>query len=155
MKEILKEMFSVNPELVSYMTKVRSKASRSPDPSQEGMPAWCKCGRCQEMPTPEEQHCCQESVEECILLRSAVQIRKVVLNRCVLTVAVRERNILLALNDDETSNRTLRHAAYRQYIFWQYDNLAAGKRIVPSCVVSKIRNTYPKATGQYTGLRTN
>ncbi|KAG8553877.1 hypothetical protein GDO81_003586, partial [Engystomops pustulosus] len=52
------------------------------------------------------------------------------------------------------ANRSLRYAANRSYTAWVHGHLGKHYRIpIPSCVVSKIRNSYPEQSGQYTGFR--
>ena len=51
-------------------------------------------------------------------------------------------------------NRARRHASYRQVIFWRYRRLGAGnRRVIPSCIVNRIRQAYPSPDGNYTGFR--
>lgn len=54
----------------------------------------------------------------------------------------------------ELDNKTLRHAAYRNYVMWKYGHLGKNNRVViPSCVVWLIRNKWPAADGVYTGFK--
>ena len=51
------------------------------------------------------------------------------------------------------SNRSLRNAAYRQFILWQYGKLGQGnRRVAPSCLVVKIQSDYPSENGLYMGF---
>ncbi|XP_053388690.1 uncharacterized protein LOC123553808 [Mercenaria mercenaria] len=53
----------------------------------------------------------------------------------------------------EDYNRTMRHAGYRNFTLWRYGHLGAGiRRVIPSCCVLAIRQTFPSASGQYTGF---
>ena len=48
-------------------------------------------------------------------------------------------------------NRSLRFAAYQQFIWWIFQYLGKGnRRVIPSCVVWSIRKHFPEANGQYT-----
>ncbi len=45
------------------------------------------------------------------------------------------------------------HAAFRCYILWEYGQLRVGdRRVIPSCVVSKIRDRYPDPYNNYRGF---
>ena len=122
-----------------------------PSPSPE-IPSWCKCGRCLQMPTPLEQRCCRSSPGVCITHSAAGDINAVVLDQRVLLVCIIDRNEVFILNDDPNAHNCLRHMAYRRYILWKYHRLGANnRRVIPSCVVKKIRQRYPSPDGIYTG----
>lgn len=107
------------------------------------------------MPTPEEEVCCRKRLRpgRCITITSAGAINQLILSRRALQLAVANHNDIFVLNDDHNSNATLRHMAYRLYVLWRFGYLGAGNRvIIPSCVIWKIRHTYPSADGQYTGF---
>ena len=70
----------------------------------------------------------------------------------VLQVANFYRHDVLAM-DVEYDHRAKRHSAYRQFALWHHGRLGQGvRRIIPSCVVWRIRDTYPSPNGQYTGF---
>ena len=49
-------------------------------------------------------------------------------------------------------NRSYRHAAYRQYILYVFSRLKVGdRRVIPSCVIRRIREGFPAPNGFYTG----
>ena len=62
---------------------------------------------------------------------------QIILDANVLDIAMRFREDMLALNNVR-NNENVRHAAYRQYILWQYGHLGKG---------------YPSPNGIYTGYR--
>ena len=47
-----------------------------------------------------------------------------------------------------------RYAAYRQFCWFIHSRLGKGvRRVIPSCVISKIRERYPSEDGIYTGFK--
>ncbi len=79
-----------------------------------------------------------------------------ILQEGVLRLARRIWNELLAvadLPDPGEDNRQFCHAAYQQFVAWQYGVLGAGHRVViPSCCVWTIRDRFPDPHGQYGGF---
>ena len=58
------------------------------------------------------------------------------------------------LEESLSSFRSLWYAGYRQYIWWVYKYLGPKNQcIIPSCVVWKIRQTYPEDSGNYVPFR--
>ena len=97
------------------------------------IPSWCNCGNCQQMPTQIENKCC---------CARKLPFQQLVLDANVLDIAMRYYEDVLAL-DDPHNNENFWHAAYRQYILWQYARLGQGnRRVVPSCCVLAIRSRY-------------
>lgn len=111
----------------------------TPQPPRPGVPSWCTCTRCRDMPTEEEKVCCRKTPENCTTLLPDFHV--LCLDEAVLALARLYREDVLALPADENYNRANRHAAYRQFILWTYGKLGAGQRkVIPSCVVWKIRD---------------
>lgn len=122
-----------------------------PPPTQDGSPDWCKCGRCQNMPTPLENRCCTGRRTSCIT--TTPLFRQLVLDANVLELAMRYREDVMVM-DHARNNENFRHTAYRQYVLWQHGRLGKGnRRVVPSCCVMAIRLRYPSPNGLYTGFR--
>ena len=69
------------------------------------------------------------------------------------TVAITARCDIRA-DEPDYSTQSYRKAAYRQYTLWKYEKLGRGNRkILPSCVVTTIRQAYPAPDGNYMGFR--
>lgn len=124
---------------------------QSPEPDTR--PGWCKCGRCRPMETQTEQICCRRTHGDCTLTINWTEISNIVLYRENLIVALRNRNEILAYNED-INNKSLRYSAYRQYVLWKWGHMGKRNRaVIPSCVVWKIRSKFPAAPGeQYKGF---
>ena len=57
-------------------------------------------------------------------------------------------------DEPDYSTQSYRKAAHRQYTLWKYGKLGRGNRnILPSCVVTIIRQAYPAPDGNYMGFR--
>ena len=125
-----------------------------PDPDPEAnpdVPEWCKCRCCVAMPTQLENKCCTQARLPCITLTPLFP--QLVLDGNVLDLAMRYREDFLVLNHVR-NNENFRHAAYRQYVLWQYGRLGRGnRRVIPSCCVTAIRRQYPSPNGLYTGYQ--
>ena len=119
-------------------------------PTADDTPDWCNCGLCHVMPTQEENKCCCRTKMPC-MSRTAL-FQQLVLDGNVLDLAMRYREDVLVMEHPQ-NNENFRHAAYRQYVFWQHGRLGQGNlRVVPSCCVIAIRTRYPSPNGIYTGF---
>uniref|UniRef100_A0A8C5GJD6 P2X purinoreceptor 7 intracellular domain-containing protein n=1 Tax=Gouania willdenowi TaxID=441366 RepID=A0A8C5GJD6_GOUWI len=114
---------------------------------------WCVCNNCRDMPTDVECKCCGQQPEACISILP--HMAAYILQEGHLRLASRIWNDVRGLDDLPNrgeSSKQLHHAAYRQYVMWQYGALGRGNRLViPSCVVWRIRDCFPDLLGQYTG----
>ena len=116
---------------------------------QEPVPEWCKCSCCCTMPQDMENKCCGR--RNCVL--QTRRFRKLCLDaECLMLCA---KNTAAIHNDrQDSSGRTFRKAAYRNYVLDTHGDLGKRKRkVVPSCCVVCIRQHYPSATGIYMGFR--
>lgn len=129
---------------------VANSEDPNPDtPANTNCPNWCICNVCMDMGNEEENKCCKN--RSCVT--SYELFRNIVLDREVLTIAIRARCDIRAENADYEMN-SFRKAAYRQFILWKYGKLGkSNRRVCPSCVVRLVRQTYPALDGQYMGFR--
>ena len=113
------------------------------------IPKWCKCRKCQEMPTQKERKCCGR--KRCITLDHTYY--EICLNGQNLEVAIRSQAEVY-VEYPTYDNRNVRHRGYRQFVMWQHGPLGAGNRVViPSCCVWSIRQHYPSPDGRYVGYK--
>ena len=121
------------------------------NPVSEEQQSWCKCGVCQNMPTPEENLCC--SRVRCVTCYTSFST--ICLDRDVLEVVIKARCDIRA-DEFDFSAESFRKAGYRQFTIWKYGKLGRGnRRVLPACVVRQIRSRYPSPTGQYMGYRSS
>ncbi len=112
---------------------------------------WYSCENCIEMENYFECECCRGNAKQIIGKRFGVErcisrteaFRDVCLNINVLEAAI---GAWRTFTDDpmEINNRSYRFIAYRQYISWIFGWLGKDvRKVIPSCVVQKIRTTFP------------
>ena len=119
-----------------------------PDPTNDSL-NWCICNNCVNMPTPDENKCCNR--RECITSYELFQ--NLCIDRHVLELAIRAR-CDIRVEPLDFSMASFRKAAYRQFILWEHGYLGKGnRRIIPSCAVRKIRAQYPSPDNVYMGFR--
>ncbi|XP_062602661.1 uncharacterized protein LOC134264381 [Saccostrea cucullata] len=123
--------------------------------------AWCDCERCQVMETNEECLCCHEIAP--ILEKVEVKELKCItehdgfqgncLNIDALEVSMYEFvDTDGPLDDNEPIHELYRYLAYRRFTRWIWHILGKKRRkIIPACVVSKIRQTFPSES--YAGFK--
>ncbi|XP_071490597.1 P2X purinoceptor 7-like [Diadema antillarum] len=116
---------------------------------------WCSCNHCQDMPSDDERLCCGFGVNDCLSRHPTLEniVDPVALG---LQRALWQELMVVEAHADEPGahNRQCRHTAYRCYVLWQHGRLGAGnRRVIPSCVVTRIRQLFPSPNGHYTGYR--
>ena len=126
-------------------------------PGEDG---WCTCEQCVQMENAAERVCCQSIAgiigrkfdsKKCITLTVAFQ--EVCLSRNVLEAALGTWRHLTE-QPLEISNKLYRFIGYRQFISWTYGWLGKDvRKVVPSCVVNKIRRTFPAPDNVYIPYR--
>ena len=131
-----------------------SSPVRVPRPSrqsidQEPVPEWCKCSCCRTIPQDIQNKCCGQ--RDCV--SQSRRFRKHCLDAEYLQLSA--KNTADIRNDrQDSSSRTLRKAAYRNYILDTHGFLGKrNRKIVPSCCVLCVRRHYPSATGVYMSFR--
>lgn len=131
---------------------------------------WCNCNHCVSMLTDHESLCCSESESvrrvrgshECIIDHQSflnLIISKDALNllrhqTIRKTSNRKKRNTLTAEN---LPNNSWRYLAYKQFVIWICASNTLGKSnriVLPSCVVSKIREQFPTPNADYVGYQT-
>ena len=130
------------------LTGANDPESEPPEPENDIEP-WCICGVCRRMQDEQENVCCQKRT--CVT--SCVMFNTTCLDREVLQLAIRARCDIRA-DEPDYSTQSYRKAAYRQYTLWKYGKLGRGNRkLLPSCVVTTIRQAYPAPESNYMGFR--
>ncbi|XP_062445804.1 P2X purinoceptor 7 isoform X2 [Rhea pennata] len=115
-------------------------------------PVWCCCGKCQLTERHHEQLCCRKKDGQCIT--TSPLFEQLVLSRDNLKDVLLYKEPFLDFNDRNVNDK-LRHCAFKQYINWRFGSFDLEDRaVIPSCCRWKIRATYPKADGNYTGFKT-
>ena len=124
---------------------------------------WCLCGDCKIESRSSDCKCCRE-VEQlnarftqdenmrCIVQFSSFDT--LFLNKTVVEVSLRGAHFTRGDPlEEKLTNRRYRIGAYKQFNTWAFRVQQLGKRErrgpLPSCVVAKIRNTFPEADGNY------
>ncbi|XP_056382533.1 kelch repeat and BTB domain-containing protein 4 isoform X3 [Hyla sarda] len=126
-----------------------------------GNNAWCQCTNCKEMPSIEESICCHEMSSitgfrrerTCVCLHP--EFERLVLDRYMLVHYLR-MNIDLSRKkrNENYDNRKYRWVAYKSFAAMIYAYFQNGDHVsVPSCVVNRIRDSYPDPKGSYTGFK--
>ncbi|NXA49695.1 P2RX7 protein, partial [Nothocercus julius] len=112
---------------------------------------WCHCGKCQKTEKLHEQLCCRREEGKCIT--TSPLFERLVLSRDNLKDALLYKEPFLDLNSRNVNDK-LRRCAFKQYIHWRFGSFDLEDRaVIPSCCRWKIRNTYPKDGGNYTGFK--
>ena len=118
-------------------------------PLSQGRLDWCRCGKCRHMDNPMERLCCKNPT--CTTTTDVFY--EICLNRHVLSVCIINRSDFFG-DDPEFSPSNYRKAAYRQYIMYQHGYLGrAVRKVIPSCVVWKVRDNYPAPDNNYLGYK--
>ncbi|XP_078335853.1 P2X purinoceptor 7-like [Crassostrea virginica] len=151
----------VNNESSSEEIKEEESTNQSSLPTDT---KWCKCGNCIIMETTRECKCCVDIPEVssrlkenesssicCIIQHPSFKVN--CLNQHVLEVSYYEYiQDNGPLGNDEPIHELYRHLAYRRFARFIWKCLGRhNRRILPSCVVTAVRQKFPSQ--QYCGFR--
>ncbi len=99
--------------------------------------SWCVCGQCKEMYKKEDRVCCKNNLKN----HKHPLFKNHVLIEHNLEPAMQSNADFLAYRFDPSNNACWRYTAYRQYIILVWGKLGRqNRRVIPSCVVWRIRN---------------
>lgn len=160
MKNLIDVMMKRHPTFVfDVLGEINQPLSNDEDDVSAAVqkPSWCSCGNCREMPLVIENVCCRQLPASCY--SKLAEFNLLILEPTVLRLANNYRaDIFALLIDDEVDdrNKSYRHSAYRQYVLWRNGYLgASNRRVIPSCCVWAIRDSFPSPHGHYTGFKSD
>ena len=159
MKCFTPDMFEPEKDDVSSISSSESKTNLEKS-SRVGNLEWCKCGECNIEKREIDCLCCQEvdalnskfDRENMSCVIKSIEFETLCINKLVL------ENVLTGLHESRGdhmektwSNRSLRYAAYKQFIWWVFKSVGKGnRRVIPSCALWRIRKLYPEPNREYT-----
>ncbi|XP_062597066.1 P2X purinoceptor 7-like [Saccostrea cucullata] len=122
---------------------------------------WCDCGSCEVMRTTVECICCTE-ISAVDNIRESSDLECITNHQTFIDNCLNLRVLEVSLydyiqsegpiDDNEPINEIYRYVAYRRFVLWIWQRLGKGNRkVLPACVVSKIRNTFQSE--HYTGFQ--
>ena len=144
----------------SEIDKSSSEEDYSVEKPRVGNNDWCKCGgNCKIEKRNIDCLCCQEvhalnskfdAKNDIGCITESKDFETLCTNKTVL------ENVLVGLHkargeylEENTSNRSFRYAAYRQFIRWVFKRLGKGnRRVIPSCALWKIEH-FPEPDEEY------
>ena len=127
--------------------------------SRVGNLEWCKCGECNIEKREIDCLCCQEvdalnskfDRENMSCVIKSIEFETLCINKLVLEKVLTGLHESRGDHMEKTwSNRSLRYAAYKQFIWWVFKSLGKGnRRVIPSCTLWRIRKLYPEPNKEY------
>ncbi|XP_070385089.1 P2X purinoceptor 7-like [Dermacentor albipictus] len=122
---------------------------------RSGNVEWCTCGRCRPMETNRESVCCREISEVAARLPEGdkcITDHPTFVHPCLNVHALEKVYDAQQRQLSAFAKGRYRYTAYRQFVRWIWIWLGRrNRRVLPSCVVSEIRNAFPSA--RYAGFR--
>ncbi|XP_061166764.1 P2X purinoceptor 7-like [Saccostrea echinata] len=123
---------------------------------------WCECGSCQQMGTITECVCCVELPAINTSFRESSDLECITHHQTFIDNYLNVRVLEVSLHDyiqregplddNEPIHEVYRHIACRRFVLWIWHRLGKGNRkVLPACVVSRIRHTFPFET--YVGFQ--
>lgn len=134
--------------------------SEGDEQGRVGNTSWCQCGKCELMDTETESICCMEvegldenRFESKSCITEVEEFKAVCLHSAVIrTVLIAYRYHVDELQriPENFENKNMRFGCYKQFTYWVYNRLGRGiRKVIPSCVIWAIRNSYPDSDGNY------
>ena len=138
-------------QVTAHMANHRNDDPECPDQERiiDDIPHWCICSKCVDMGNERENVCCRNAFKN----HEHALFENHVLTEHNLELAMRSNSDYLNYPFDPNNNACWRFTAYRQYIMWYWGKLGQGNRkVIPSCIVKKIRDKFPDSNKNYTGF---
>lgn len=135
----------------------------SPRRKNQPVGTWCKCGNCEDMPSEEECFCCRELETAAVFELGDDACKCIIEHAHFVSIVILKDALwtaLVGMHDREAchlpnrNNVPPRYASYRQFTWWVHNRIGRRiRRVIPSCVVNRIRREYPAPDGIYVGYK--
>lgn len=132
---------------------------------------WCRCGNCAELPTALERKCCFDECfnlvnfqddqfnpgQQCLLTSNI--LLNTVLHRNVVGLLWMKQMRYKGLRREEMYFERMKPSECRYHAYSSYINFIHGflgpknRRVIPACIVTHIRTSWPDPESNYTGFR--
>ena len=150
--------FEPSDEYTSDSSSEFIESKSSEHENRVGNTSWCSCEKCCIETREVDCLCCKEvpaisekQFENHVCVTDSIEYSKLCLEPIVL------KNVLVGFHETKgdpleqnVTNKSMRFAAYKQFIWWIFQRLGKGnRRVIPACVLWKIRNRFPEGNGKY------
>lgn len=152
LRNLLTQAAEQKPDMVFDLLEARNAPVPAVTPPPPPVPSWCKCTRCQAMPTDLESLCCEQDADNCI--SCLPEMKFYVLDPTGIQMSNLLRADMFAASAPG-DNESMRHGASRLFVLWQDGHLGdedGPRRVIPSCCVWRIRRKYPNFHNQYAAI---